>query len=290
MKLLTCTVLALAALASAVSAQTKPVGLVEEAKGKITSQRPDRTIRSFDRLYDGQVLKAAPGASAVVFLYSTGARIKMVAGTEVLIKSNRLQARAGPKLQNLKPVDQRFLRVLTPGNALGPKTGGTNTRSGPGAGPRELLPVGAARADLKALSWKGRPAGDKVRVEVLDGEKSVFEMEVPAGTNEVSLPTGLLEPGKDYAWYVAFYEGLEPRELKMQEFRTLTVEEAASLKALQDAAVGQPSRLLATAYETLGLLPEAVAELEALGKLNPADEGLKLQLQAITKRLKSLQG
>jgi hypothetical protein len=270
---------------------SKPVAIVYSLKGEATL--PDasrRLLRLFDRLRAGTTLEVGP-SSRLALAFGNGLRYELGEGSRVKLGAMNLASQTGPvhPLPRVPPLPR--LDPIAKDDHPGPSAGAVPIRGErimglyPGHGATTL-------AGATVLRFEPVEAGGKYKVEVQDGQGNViFEIETTAST--VTLPAGLLRPGRRYDWMVRTVERAGPAAQGKEELVTLSAPVAEQREALRKALIsegdGASLALLAEVDRSLGLLAEARDELRAAAQKAPGDALIAANLAQIERRLPYLQ-
>jgi hypothetical protein len=275
-----------------------PAGQLLDVQGRVeikTGRRPARPAALLSELGLGDTLAVRSGRAELV-LYRTGVRFALSPGSAVRIGPGGLQRLSGPQPQLLAAAPQLFARPLTtprrpvPQKLLGVVTRGKDEE----IGPRVPSPNGAIRQPAVTLRWEGPVEGERLLLQISDGERIVHRKELPLSARSYALPTGVVRPGAWYAWFVTATGAPEGPHKCYAFLRILTPEERAALDREEPLAAAvsadAPERpaaamRLAQLYDRLGLFAEAIDRYQEVINLRPEDPGVRTALA----RLEDLQ-
>jgi hypothetical protein len=130
--------------------------------------------------------------------------------------------------------------------------------------------------------------GRRIRVEVEDEKGSVLFVQQTTA-RRIEVPPGILEPGRRYWWSVRTLDAFGPSAHAAADFTTLGPEDRARRQALRGhlEPTDDPLTLafLAEIDHRLGLVEEALEDLERAVALCPPDLPLRARLEELRKAL-----
>jgi hypothetical protein len=284
----TFTLLSVVSLAAGVSAASGPAGQLLDVQGRVQirhGRQPARPGGLLAELQPGDTLTVSSGRAEVV-LFQKGTRFGLSAGSVVRVGPSGLQRLAGPAPRALPPASQPFAQPLSiarrpiPQKLLGVITRGDGEDT---SGPRHLSPNGAVRQSPVMLRWEGPIDGERLEVQVSDGDQVVHRVSLPGAALSCELPAGVVSPGRWYAWFVTVAGSTEGVRKRYALLRILTPEERQALAREESQAARArtatngpaPVMRLAQLYERLGLFQEARTQYREVQRLRPEDPGAR---------------
>ena len=193
-------ILGLAGFLSLPAAAIEPVAIVYSLAGEASLTAPARrSLRLFDRLPAGTTVEVKPD-SRLALAFVSGIRYELGERSRVTIGQKDLASRTGPvrPLPRVPPLPR--LSPIAGADRPGPKAGAVRIRAeiirglDPDHGTMSL-------AEATRLRFEPVPAAPGYKIQILDrtGE-TLFKLDTQ--DTKVSVPPGVLEPGKDYRWTV----------------------------------------------------------------------------------------
>jgi hypothetical protein len=266
-----------------------PVAIVYSLTGEAWLTTSRQPLHLFDRLPTGTAVEVGRG-SRLALAFLSGLRYELGERSRVTLGPRDLSSRSGlvlplpqiPPLLRLAPIAE----VDRPGRAAGAVR--VRAERITGLYPRR----GAATlAEETVLRFKPVEEGGRYRVEVQDEKgQAVFRVDVEAPA--VRVPGRALLPGAQYHWTVRTLERAGPVARGEADFVTLP-EDAAEAREELRAAIeaegdGESLALLAEIDHSLGMLLEALQELQAAHDRSPGNAPLAQELAALEQRLKDV--
>jgi CHAT domain-containing protein/Tfp pilus assembly protein PilF len=201
---LTCGLLLLAAPPAwtLAAARHEPVAIVYLMTGEARHLEPGHSagpVRLFDRLPAGATFEVAPGAR-LALAFVSGKRYGISGPARATLGKSDLAARAGGvrALPSVPPLPR--LAPIAESDHPGPSAGAVRIRSEILSG---LHPDRGVLSLASAIRLRFDPVStaSKYRVQIVDPRGKVrFSLDTPAA--DVSVPPGLLAPGRTYLWTV----------------------------------------------------------------------------------------
>ncbi len=275
-------------LAADAQAQTIAVGQTLNVQGNVTMTRgkfAPRPCQGLDQLRAGDILTAGKGASAVIVLYSNGARFALSEGSRAQVRQDALKEQAGPAPRSLVALSRAFVRPMRQASqSLSPRFAGEVARplSDPHVGPCRPWPMGAIRDSEAHLRWQGpmQPETKILRLRIQDAanKRIVEEHDMPPSTREFAVPSGLLQLAHWYDWSVTAINQQGSGQpccgmvrLLTPDERELLEREERAAERMREADAGDPTPdlLLAQTYERLNLREEAREAYETVLRYGP---------------------
>jgi hypothetical protein len=260
-----------------------PVAIVTRIKGEVTvtpAPAPGR-VRLFDRLEDGQMIRTAPGAEAVL-VFRSGARVRIGQASRARISATEATRMEGT-LESLPPVPA--VPLVAPVAGAGTAITAVRIRAG------ELTIVGPADGAstlVAATVLEFEPAAaDGHDVEIEDPDAALV-FRVRSRQTRISVPPEVLQPGLVYRWRVKARLPTGFEATGEGRFRTLAAGDVQMRAALREAlatAEAEGQSLLAEVDWTLGLWPEALDGFRAARATGASDPVISERIAELERRL-----
>ena len=246
-------------------AQARDVAMLTHLQGKVTLSAPGQKAtpaQALIPLESGYTLQLAPGAKAVLFLYS-GERVTLLGDTTPVVKieENRL-------LSQGKPIPLGAVRKLAGGATARPiSVNMAAVYERVGSSDFSVTSVGAFRSTPITLRWA--PAKD-AKVYKYTLQRIATPDQVQKGeTAATELTVAQLQPGQ-YRLRVEAYDpewGSKSLQEAAGDVTLLSATELAPLEALEkEPADPDTLAVLATHYLALGLFDDAQRVVDQLAK------------------------
>jgi hypothetical protein len=268
----------------------QPIAIVYSLTGEASLAVPGaarRPVRLFDRLTAGTAVEVGQGAR-VALAFVNGKRYVLGEGSRVTLGAQDLASRSGSlrTLPQIPPLP--CLLPIAPEDRPGPRAGAVRIRGERimGLYPRRGA---TALAGETVLHFEPIAASGEYRIEVQDRQgRTVFRTDTESQI--VKVPVGTLRPGLAYLWTVRTLD--RPGSVARGEATLVTLDAEAS-RAREEArkvlaAEGSDSLpLLAEIDRSLGLLLEALQELQVAHDRSPGNAPLAHELAALEKQLEN---
>jgi hypothetical protein len=242
-----------------------------------------RVLALFDWLDRGAVITPDKGAKVTLALLD-GRRFEVTG--EVTLQEDGLRGSEG-SVRALEAVPALPRVVALAGPDVGRRSAAVRIRA---AGqPLRLSPQNDDVTVHDHTVLRVQPEdGRRIRVEVEDEKGSVLFVQQTTA-RRIEVPPGILEPGRRYWWSVRTLDAFGPSAHAAADFTTLGPEDRARRQALRGhlEPTDDPLTLafLAEIDHRLGLVEEALEDLERAVALCPPDLPLRARLEELRKAL-----